>query len=266
MGQHRDVYQLLKKSRNQLQSLFNDADNTLIVHYSCESFYDRKDMRSPRITSIAVRNLESGQTKSFSIHLLAERRKLLDSIDEHYDQLEKEMLEDFYSHVGKNQHATWLHWNMRDANFGFEALENRLLALGGIPSSGVADAKKVDLSRLLVGLYGKNYAGHPRIDSLMQQNGISAKDFLVGAAEAEAFVMKNFLALHQSTLRKVDVFANFASMAHAGTLKTKGTWWEKNGRSFKAAGEWLREHWFISGIVAILTVVFAVIKLLRLFL
>jgi len=38
-----------------------------VIHYSCESFYDRPNGASPRITSIAVRKLDSGQTLSFSI-------------------------------------------------------------------------------------------------------------------------------------------------------------------------------------------------------
>lgn len=44
------------------------------------------------ITSIAVRNLDSGQTRPFSIHLIAERRGLLEDIERHYDALEREML------------------------------------------------------------------------------------------------------------------------------------------------------------------------------
>ena len=48
--------------------------DALIVHYSCESFYDRNDGRTPRVTSIAVRNFDSGQTESFSIHKVAEVR------------------------------------------------------------------------------------------------------------------------------------------------------------------------------------------------
>lgn len=51
-----------------LDRLFADAENLWIIHYSCESFYDRPEGRSPRITSIALRKLSSAQTTSFSIH------------------------------------------------------------------------------------------------------------------------------------------------------------------------------------------------------
>ena len=59
-----------------LNRVFEDAANVWVVHYSCESFYDRVEGRSPRITSIALRKLNSAQTVSFSIHQVAERRRV----------------------------------------------------------------------------------------------------------------------------------------------------------------------------------------------
>jgi hypothetical protein len=148
MGRQTELYKAWKRAKRRLDELFDQAEHSVIVHYSCESFYDREDNpRSPRITSIAVRNLDSGQTRSFSIHLVAERRGVLDSIDQHYDALEREMLENFCEEVRVRQHCKWIHWNMRDANYGFEALENRLRALGGTPVAAVPEASRHDLSR-----------------------------------------------------------------------------------------------------------------------
>ncbi len=45
-----------------LDGLFADTANVQAIHYSCESFYDRPEGQSPRITSIAIRLLDSGQT------------------------------------------------------------------------------------------------------------------------------------------------------------------------------------------------------------
>lgn len=251
MGKQRDLYHGWKRAKQQLADVFQTPEHTVVIHYSCESFYDRENPRSPRVTSIAVRNLDSGQTKSFSIHLVAERRGVLNSIEAHYDDLEREMLEDFFRAVQQRLHCKWLHWNMRDANYGFEALENRLRALGGTPIATVPEDKRVDLSRILVGIYGVAYISHPRIEKLMEKNSITAKDFLTGKQEADAFESKQFVKLHQSTLRKVDVLANFAGRAHAGDLKTLASWWDLNGRSVKAVGEWLREHWLIGALVAL---------------
>ena len=47
------------------------------IHYSCESFYDITDGRTPRITSIAIRNYDTAQTESFSIHKIAEKKHII---------------------------------------------------------------------------------------------------------------------------------------------------------------------------------------------
>jgi len=249
MGKQRELYKRWKEARLTLGAIFNPADHSVVIHYSCESFYGRENNpRSPRVTSIAIRNLASGQTRSFSIHLLAERHGLLDSIEDHFDRLEREMLDEFYQAVREKQHCRWVHWNMRDANFGFEALDNRMRALGGIPAP-VPEDHRVDLSRLLIDIYGHGYIGHPRIEKLMQLNKVVARDFLNGQEEADAFDRREFIRLHQSTLRKVDVLANFAGKAQFNSLRTQSSWWEQNGKSVKAAAEFLREHWLVAAIV-----------------
>jgi hypothetical protein len=109
-----------------LDRMFAEAANVWVIHYSCESFYDRTDGRLPRITSIAVRKLDCAQTISFSIHQIAERRRFpFDQIEQHYDDLEREMLADFFAHLGSHRGMKYLHWNMRDANYGFQAIEHR---------------------------------------------------------------------------------------------------------------------------------------------
>lgn len=250
MGQQIELYKKWKRARTQLDRAFEDSSSTLVIHYSCESFYDRNDPRSPRITSIAVRNLESGQTVSFSIHLVAEQSGHLAEIDRHFDALEKEMLERFYDHARVNQHKYWLHWNMRDTNYGFPAIENRLKALGGVPFH-IPEERLIDLSRVLIGLYGVSYTGHPRLQTLMEKNHIRALDFLKGQDEAKAFENGMYLELHQSTLRKVDVLANLAERTHSGQLKTAATWWETRGRSVRVALEWVRDHWLWGLLVAL---------------
>jgi hypothetical protein len=43
---------------------------------------------------------------------------------------------------------------------------------------------------------------------------------MTGKREAQAFEEKNYVALHQSTLRKVDVLANIAQLANDRQLLT----------------------------------------------
>ena len=78
-----------RKAVNDIQNLVDNAALLLIIHYSCESFYDIKDGRTPRITSIAVRYFNTGQTETFSIHKVAEKKGNLSEIESHYDELEK---------------------------------------------------------------------------------------------------------------------------------------------------------------------------------
>ncbi len=75
-----------------------------------------------------------GQTQSFSIHAIAERRHVdLVDIEAHYDTLEKTILDEFFDHVRRSGEVEYLHWNMRDSNYGFAAIEHRHKVLGGTP-------------------------------------------------------------------------------------------------------------------------------------
>jgi hypothetical protein len=64
----------------------------------------------------------------------------------------------FFAHVGSHRGLKYLHWNMRDINYGFAAIEHRHRVLGGSPVI-VDDDKKIDLARLLIDIYGVGYVG-----------------------------------------------------------------------------------------------------------
>src|SRR5437868_9293739 len=147
--------QVLKKRRETYRELLRaveEAEHSLVIHYSCEDFMNRPDGSTPRITSIAVRHQRSGQTESFSIHKTAEQQRIpYQEIAQNYDTLEKAMLDDFFGFVIAHQSHVWIHWNMRDINYGFAAVEHRYKVLGGNPTH-VSDAKKIDLARALVAI------------------------------------------------------------------------------------------------------------------
>ncbi len=244
-----------KKARAKLGSVFTDASNTWVIHYSCESFYDRPNGASPRITSIAVRRLDSGQTLSFSIHQIAEQRGVaFDQIEAHYDDLERQMLEAFYAHVGGHRGMRYLHWNMRDINYGFAAIEHRFRVLHGAPVV-VEDDRKIDLARLLIDIYGVAYIGHPRLENLLEKNSIRPLDFLTGPQEAAAFETRNFVGLHQSTLRKVDVIANVAERTHERQLKTNTGWWDMHGGRLRTVSNWIVENKTIAFIASVASII-----------
>lgn len=249
---------------SKLEEVSRNRETVLLVHYSCESFYDRPEGRSPRITSIAVRNLGNAQTTSFSIHQVAERSGIAPSeIRNQYDTLEKAMLEEWYEHVRRHTTSRWLHWNMRDANYGFPAIAHRFRVLQGQPVE-VEESRLFDFAKLLIDIYGPGYTSHPRFQSLSQLNHISLKDFLAGQEEADAFDAGDYVKLHQSTLRKVDIMSNLFNRYEDGSLKTQNKWWQPYGSRVLGAGEWCREHPAASLIMfflAVASVILAIVAL-----
>jgi len=172
------------------------------------------------------------------------------------------MLAAFYDHVGSHKGFKYLHWNMRDANYGFAAIDHRFRVLKGEPVV-IDDNKKYDLARLFIDIYGTGYAGHPRLETLLKQNHISPLNFLSGAGEAAAFESKNFVGLHQSTLCKVDVIADVFQRAHDRQLKTSTSRWEMHGGKFRSAIVWAAENKIVALVLAVVGVGlgFASIKL-----
>lgn len=241
-----------KKAKRIIEELVDKPEYVLIIHYSCESFYDIKEGRTPRITSIAVRYLKSAQTKSFSIHKIAEIEKVnFDEIENHYDKLEKQMLSEYFDFVVAHKDYKWVHWNMRDINYGFEAIENRFKILGR-HSYHLIDENRIDIARILIDKYGAQYVGHPRLGKLIDKNDISSKQFLSGDDEAQAFKNKEYVRLHQSTLRKVDVIETILKRAAEGQLKTNATLRQIYGLTPQGIFELIKDNWLWSLIVSVI--------------
>ena len=253
------------KSRKKLNEIYDDSINAYLIHYSCESFYAALGQpavgSSTRVTSIAVRNLKSGQAKSWSIHKSAQLKGQLanlaailpaavpttgqvtapetavpaEVLSATLDPLERDMLDGYFSFLAMHTESTFIHWNMRDDNYGFSALEHRYKVLGGMPTV-LHDHRKFDLARELVTLYGLKYAPHTapsgrkgRLMSIIEMNHITNVDALQGAEEAAAFVNGEYMKLHRSTLRKVDVLANVFDRTHDKNLKTNASFTDKYG-------------------------------------
>jgi len=248
-----------KKKLEIIDRIMDYPEDALIIHYSCESFKDRDDGNTSRVTSIAVRNLESGQTESFSIHKLAEQQKIeFTKIHDQYDNLEKEMLGEFFDFLNNNQGKMWIHWNMRDINYGFSAIEHRFKVLQGKPFT-LKENKKFDLSRAMNSLYGKEYIEHPKLAMLMKKNNFTDLNFIQGSDEADAFEDKQYIKLHQSTLRKVVVLSDIFEHMANGTLKTNSKWYKVYGIHPKIVIELIKEHWFFSllGLTAMILAFFS---------
>lgn len=238
-------YKKHKEAQKLLLEINANPSKYYVIHYSCESFYDITDGRTPRITSIAIRNYDTAQTDSFSIHKVAEKKHIaLPETDGKYDELEKQMLCEYFDYLEKHGNDFFLHWNMRDMNFGFKAIEHRYEVLSGTVPYRLSDNQKIDISRLFINKYGVAYIGHPRLENLLKKNHIEPNNFMGGAYEAQAFKNKEYIKLHQSTLSKADAFANLIDRAANNTLKTNAKWKEIYGFSVNGILEFLRANWW----------------------
>ena len=252
--------QRFRKRESGLTTLKNISENLseyFIIHYSCESFFDLPEGNTPRITSIAIKQLKNGLTNSFSIHKIAEIKGISPKrIDENYNDLEKDMLDEYFDFIQNHSQKKWIHINMRNINFGFEAIKHRYRVLGGKPIE-IDDDKKIDLAQLFTAIYGNNYIEHPKFESLYRLNRITLIGFLSGKEEAKAFEEGNYVALHQSTLRKVDCMAEVLSLAIENDLKTRSNIIKKYGFTPSGIFYAAKESWIITIILFLLATIIA---------
>jgi hypothetical protein len=241
-------------TRSELKQLAENQNSLLVIHYSCQNLNDNNEGYSPRITSIAVFHVASQTMHSFSIHLIAEVKKIdRDDIHHHYNDLEAVMLDDFYKFVQEHQDHSWLHWNMSNINFGFETLEHRYRVLTDKAPPKIADANRHNLSSLVSGVYGSNYVDHPKMPNLMDLNGGKSRDFLTGAEEVQAFDRKEYIKLHKSTMSKVYFFNSVFHKLVKRKLKTaRSNWKERINRGLESTPV---------KIIAFIAVLFAIFQL-----
>jgi hypothetical protein len=203
-------------------------DRFYIIHYSSQSLFDAEAMGgagalSPRITSVVVRHYKSGQTLSFAIHTVAEYLGVpWQNIEAQYDDIEREMLNQFYDWVRDRREKYWVHWNMRNVTFGFEHLEHRYRVLTKKEPPSIPVEVRVNLNDALKDKYGSDYVKDPRMPSLMDLNGPRVQGFLTGKEESEAFKSKDFIRMNASTIAKVGFFGFVISQALRGKLNTSG--------------------------------------------
>lgn len=202
-----------------LERLFAQND-VFVVHYACESFKKEHGKR-PSISAIAIKKFNTTQSYFFSPDKTGEGCCYASKEEavSRWDEFEAKMLREFCEFVCKYPNATWVHWNMRNESYGFDAIALRFLALTKEPLS-LNIINKLDLAALFADIYGNDYIEHPRLERLMRKNNIADLDFMSGVEEAEAFERKAFNAIRLSVLRKVEVIDIFLRLARDGKLMT----------------------------------------------
>lgn len=213
-------------TKEALTNLKRNKNLIHIIHYSCENLNDNNDNYSPRITSIAIIHIDSYATHSFSMHLTAEEMDIdRGSIMEHYNEIEKQMLIRFYDFVKNNTDSLWIHWNMSNINYGFEALAHRYKVLTKEDAPSIKDTNKFNLSYMILDTYGRDCVDHPRMPSLMKLNGGIHRDILQGEEEVQAFKDQEYVRLHNSTMAKANWFADMYQKLLNKKINTTRTDW-----------------------------------------
>jgi len=216
----------ISNCREFLRDVKRKPENFYIIHYSCQNLNDDNDGLSPRITSIAVSHYATEQSVSFSTHAIAEELGISrDDVLSEFDQIELELLRQFYRFVRDRRDKYWAHWNMRNATYGFEHLEHRYRVLGETDAAVIPVERRINLNNMIAMRYGPGYAAHPKLTNLMEMNGGRHRDFLSGAEEVSAFKNREFMRMHMSTLCKVGFFHSVIRKMTKGRLRTSSKGW-----------------------------------------
>lgn len=242
-----------------LREILKDKNKSVVIHYSCESFVTTHG-RTPRVTSICMRYLGTAQTKSFSIHLQAQfDQKDFNNLSiADYDELEKKMLNEFYDFAKKHKDFKWIHWNMRDSNYGFEAIANRYRILGG-EAFEIDEDRRFDFPRILSKIYTHGYEKNRpdgRLLNLANRNDITTVDALKGVDESTAFDNKEYLKLHKSTLRKVDIIDSIIDRTDKNELKVVSKTKHIYGLTIPGIIEIVKNNWIL---ILIWTILFYIL-------
>lgn len=211
------VVQDRKVAVNNLKKLTEDSSKVLFIHYSESSTFDDDDYGniSPIITSIVIKSLDGQIDKQFAIHLEADKADIpKDQIQDSYRELELRILKLYNDFVRRHLDCYWIHWDMKNIHFGFEAIKHRyekifedLTDYCEIPNN-----KKKNLRTIIEGMYGENFvSGSDTLKALMLCNSGNVEDgiYLSKDDESSQFEYKNFFAV----IRSVDLKVEFIKKA-----------------------------------------------------
>lgn len=231
-----------RQARRRIAELFAHPSSVWVIHYACQSFEHGQRLQSPRVTALVARNLGSGHTETFCLHAEAELRGLSPvGVLARMDALERAMLDKVFAFLALNRFNRFVHWKMRNATYGFAAIEHRYAVLGGTPLA-IPEAQRYDLAWLMEEIYGSGYVEEPHFETLAALNALPLAGFLPGEQEAEAFRLSRYLDVQRSTTCKVGLFFDLLHRVHDRTLRTRSGWWTQNLGRAREAAELFRDN------------------------
>ncbi len=193
----------------QLTAAVEAGSSVWTVHYACENFNLLKD-RPAEISCVAFAEVTTGEVRAFAQADIGEPS-------------EEFVLQAFFKHLQETQQSLIVHWNMNNADFGFQAMESRwrFTQKTSVAPYAVPRTRLVDLDDLVGEIYGKGYADHPRLTSIAALNEYQSPNMLSGKDEAERLSTKSFNEIRRSVSEKAKLIAFILKRVIAGTLETK---------------------------------------------
>lgn len=208
-----------------IQTVRNNPSRSMIIHYSRQNLNDNESgIATPRIVAILIKSLDGKESHCFSINHEAEKAKVaLDNLADYYDQLEERLLRSFNSFVIDHNECSWLHWDMNEVHFGFEAIEHRYRVLA--PNEGedfkkIATTSRINISAIIKDIYGSDYASDSNLESLMKANydGGVKDGHLSLEIEANSFKEHAFPKILESLTCKVNFLIEIIEKIHEQKL------------------------------------------------
>jgi len=208
-----------------LKKLTEDPSKVLFVHYSQSNTFDDDDYGniSPIITSIVVKSLDGQIDQQFAIHFEADKADIpIDEIQYSYRDLELRILKSFNDFARRYSGCNWIHWDMKNIHFGFEAIKHRYEKIFGDLKdyNEIPINNKKNLRDIIEGMYGENFVDGPdTLKSLLKCNSrnIDNNVYISSSIESTEFERKNF----DNVIKSVDLKVDFIKKATNKLIQRK---------------------------------------------
>lgn len=188
-----------------------DGHEFIVIHYATQSFYAAKD-EPIAISAVAFHFVKNAETRSFSRADAPE--------DAAGTSPEQFVLQKIAAMVADWPDATFLHWNMNRAEFGFSALEKRRAFVWPEGSALVAPHDFNDVDELVKSQFGHEYAPHPRLESLAKLNSSDRRSFKTGKEEADLFEVPDWQTIGRSCAAKARIIGEVFEALLDRSLRT----------------------------------------------
>lgn len=213
--------------KEKIKNLIQDPSNVFIVNYSQANVYNSDISEfTPMITSILILSLDKKICEEFSVYKEADKMKEIDknTINDIYTDLEHVILGNFNNFLKHNKNHIWMHWNMNNSKFGFEAIKHRFMKMVEGTNEKFEEIpfnNKIDLNSLIEQAYGINYSlESDKLISIAKFNRFNYQDkILTLEQEAKEFNNKNFNAVIDSLEQKAYVMMQIIETIQLDKLK-----------------------------------------------